>query len=59
MFYISKRHGLRYQFVCELRDAIFIPDHQDKARIDAWGVTQNPRLSYEKLWNISPQWVRE
>ena len=59
MFYISKRHGLRYQFVHELRDAIFIPDQQDKARIDAWGATQNPRLSYEKLRNISPQWVRE
>lgn len=59
MFYISKCHGLQYQFVCELRDAIFIPDQQDKAQIDTWGVTQNPRLSYEKLWNISPQWVRE
>ena len=59
MFYISKRHGLRYQFVRELQDAIFIPDQQDKAQIDAWGVTQNPQLSYEKLRNISPQWVRE
>jgi 3'-5' exonuclease len=59
MFYISRRHGLRYQFVRELRDAIFIPDQQDKARIDAWGATQNPRLSYEKLRNISPEWVRK
>lgn len=59
MFYISRRHGLRYQFVRELRDAIFIPDQRDKARIDAWGATQNPQLSYEKLRNISPQWVRE
>ena len=31
MFYISRRHGLRYQFVRELRDAIFIPDKEDKA----------------------------
>jgi len=55
MFNISRCHGLRYQFVRELRDAIFIPDQQDKAQIDAWGATQNPWLSYEKLWNISPE----
>ena len=59
MFYISRRHGLRYQFVRELWDAIFIPDQQDKAQIDAWGATQNPQLSYEKLRNISPEWIRK
>ena len=31
MFYISRCHGLQYQFVCKLQDAIFIPDQQDKA----------------------------
>ena len=59
MFYISRCHGLRYQFVRELRDAIFIPDKEDKARIDAWGATQNPQLSYKKLQNILLQWIRE
>ena len=42
MFYISETHALRKQFTRELRDAILIPDHEDKARINAWGATQSP-----------------
>jgi hypothetical protein len=42
MFYISATHGLRKQFTRELRDAIFVPDGVDKARINAWGATQIP-----------------
>jgi hypothetical protein len=59
MFYISRCHGLQYQFVHELWDAIFIPDQQDKAQIDAWGATQDSQLSYEKLYNISPEWIHK
>lgn len=58
MFYISATHGLRKQFTRELRDAIFIPDRADKARIDAWGATQNPPRTYESLRNSSPDWLR-
>ncbi|KAJ6546376.1 hypothetical protein B0H10DRAFT_2243630 [Mycena sp. CBHHK59/15] len=36
MFYISVVHGLRVEFARALRDAIFIPDATDKARIWLW-----------------------
>jgi hypothetical protein len=39
-FYISAAHGLRVEFCRALRDAIFIPDDEDKRRITAWGATQ-------------------
>lgn len=58
MFYISATHGLRKQFTRELRDAIFIPDKADKARINAWGATQTPPRTYETLRNSSPDWLR-
>ena len=58
MFYISATHGLRKQFTRELRDAVFILDKADKARIDAWGATQNPPRTYESLRNSSPDWLR-
>ncbi|KAJ7214561.1 hypothetical protein GGX14DRAFT_611156 [Mycena pura] len=47
MFYISVAHGLRVEFTRALRDAIFIPDPVDKARIIAWGAAQSP----SKDWN--------
>lgn len=59
MFYLSASHSLRLQFTRELRDAIFVPDEDDKARINSWGATQNPPKTYERLRNSSPQWVRE
>ncbi|KIM48834.1 hypothetical protein M413DRAFT_87201 [Hebeloma cylindrosporum] len=59
MFYISATHSLRAHFTRELRDAIFVPDQEDKQRINAWGETQNPPQKYETLRNSSPRWIRE
>jgi hypothetical protein len=59
MFYISATHSLRAHFMCELRDAIFVPDQSDKERINAWGATQTPPKSYAILRNTSPWWIRE
>lgn len=59
MFYISATHGCRKQFARDLRDAIFIPDLEDKARINAWGALQNPVTSYDILRNSSPDWLRK
>lgn len=59
MIYIPATHGLRKQFTRELRDAVFIPDKEDRERIDAWGATQTPRVSYNKLRNASPEWIRK
>jgi hypothetical protein len=57
MFYISVAHGLRVEFARALRDAIFIPDAEDKARIIAWGQQQNPPRTWEDLVRKSSDWV--
>lgn len=59
MFYISRRHGLRKEFARELRNAIFIDDKDDKARINAWGATQNPKRDFEELQRTSSAWVQK
>ncbi|KAJ7456342.1 hypothetical protein B0H11DRAFT_2244021 [Mycena galericulata] len=57
MFYFSVIHGLRVEFTRALRDAIFIPDAADKARIETWGLRQSPPKNWETLVRVSPQWV--
>ncbi|KAF7377554.1 3'-5' exonuclease domain-containing protein [Mycena sanguinolenta] len=57
MFYISVVHGLRIEFARALRDAIFIPDPVDKARIIAWGRRQNPPQDWNSLLRSSSQWL--
>ncbi|KAJ7921075.1 hypothetical protein B0H13DRAFT_2418703 [Mycena leptocephala] len=57
MFYISVAHGLRVEFARALRDAIFIPDAENKARIVAWGQQQNPPRTWEDLVRKSSDWV--
>ncbi|EKM73567.1 hypothetical protein AGABI1DRAFT_134505 [Agaricus bisporus var. burnettii JB137-S8] len=59
MFYLSVTHGLRKQFTRELRDAIFIPDEEDRIRVNTWGAQQNPPQTYESLRNSSPQFLRQ
>ncbi|KAK7453314.1 hypothetical protein VKT23_011990 [Stygiomarasmius scandens] len=48
-FYIPVNHGLRLDFALALRDAIFIPDSQDKARITAWASSQKLPKTWEQL----------
>lgn len=55
MFYISRSHGLRYDFANALRDAMFIPNLEDKQRIEAWGATLSPPLSFEDIRKQSPK----
>ncbi|KAJ7495199.1 hypothetical protein FB451DRAFT_1163938 [Mycena latifolia] len=57
MFYISVVHGLRIEFARALRDAIFIPDAADKARIIAWGLRQSPPKDWATLLHTSSQWL--
>jgi hypothetical protein len=59
MFYISRRHGLRKEFARELRNAIFIDDKDDQARINAWGAIQNPKCSFVEFRRRSPTWVQK
>ncbi|KIK50165.1 hypothetical protein GYMLUDRAFT_253216 [Collybiopsis luxurians FD-317 M1] len=55
--YISVSHGLRVDFCFALRDAIFLPDIQDKNRIEAWGSIQDPPVTFAYLMRTRPQWV--
>ncbi|KAJ3816731.1 hypothetical protein F5880DRAFT_1618992 [Lentinula raphanica] len=57
MFYISTSHGLRVDFSCALRDAIFIPDSADRDRITTWASRQDPPLTWEYLVRTRPKWV--
>jgi hypothetical protein len=57
MLYISRMHGLRVEFSRALRDAIFIPDEQDKQRIIAWGLLQDPSQTWTMILCQNPGWL--
>ncbi|KAJ7477407.1 hypothetical protein FB451DRAFT_1396396 [Mycena latifolia] len=57
MFYISVVHSLRIEFARPLRDAIFIPDAADKARIITWRLSQSPPTDWDTLVRTSSQWL--
>ncbi|KAF5381364.1 hypothetical protein D9615_008300 [Tricholomella constricta] len=56
-FYISATHGLLREFAIALRDAIFIPDTTDKARIVAWGRAQKPPQSWDDIIFKRAHWL--
>ena len=57
MLYIPQGHGLRIEFARALRDAIFIPDKEDKARITAWALQQDPPKTWATLVQQSANWL--
>lgn len=57
MFYIAKGHGLRIEFSRALRDAIFIPDKDDRRRITAWGSAQVPPRSWDEMLRTNTTWL--
>ncbi len=58
MLYISRVHGLRYAFANALRDAIFVPDKQDKENITRYLSTlPAPRNSWDYMVRTAPRWV--
>lgn len=57
MFYISTAHGLRLDFVQALRDALFIPDKDDKRRILAWASKQEPPQTWDYLLRHKSKWL--
>ncbi|KAG6835921.1 hypothetical protein H0H93_013330 [Arthromyces matolae] len=56
-FYISSSHGLLQEFSTALRDALFIWDQSDKARLIAWGRMQNPPLSWDDIVFNRSHWL--
>lgn len=57
MFYISASHGLRLAFARALRDAIFLLDPDDVARITHWAQSLEKPLTFEELWTYHTRWV--
>jgi hypothetical protein len=55
--YIPPTHALSVEFARALRDAIFIPDEDDKQRISAYALTLNPPVSFDALVRTCPAWV--
>jgi hypothetical protein len=56
-FYISTTHGLRISFARALRDALFVPDKEDKQCISAWAASQKPPMTFDELVRKRPAWV--
>ncbi|KAK0504943.1 hypothetical protein EDD18DRAFT_1060502 [Armillaria luteobubalina] len=54
MVYISRVHGLHVPFAQAFRDALFIPNSEDKARIEVWleskGLKWKDMLCYKSRW---------
>ncbi|KAJ7586237.1 hypothetical protein C8J56DRAFT_1052609 [Mycena floridula] len=57
MIYIPRGHGLRYEFAEALRDAIFIPDKEDKQRIVAWASALKPPVEWKYLLKYRARWL--
>jgi hypothetical protein len=55
MFKISVHHGLRRPFARALRDAIFIPDEEDKAAVSQ--VLETRHIGFEEMVLRDPGWV--
>jgi len=58
MLYIPRNHGLRIEFARALRDAMFIPDNDDKQRIIAWGSIQDPPQTWAMIYYQRTAWVK-
>ncbi|KJA22277.1 hypothetical protein HYPSUDRAFT_202294 [Hypholoma sublateritium FD-334 SS-4] len=57
MLRILTVHGLRNEFARALRDGIFIPDKEDRARVAAYGATLQPPMTFEELRASKPTWL--
>ncbi len=55
MVYISRVHGLRIPFAQAFRDALFIPNIEDKACIETWLRTKN--LEWEDMLRYKSAWL--
>jgi len=59
MIYIPKSHGLHVTFSRALRDAIFLPDAEDKKRIVSFLACQNPPMTWNECLQSNPQFIKK
>src|ERR1700694_1082450 len=55
MIDIPKDHGLKKEFSRRLRDALFVPDRDDRARVEAFLATQG--TTWEEKFEVDPAWI--
>ena len=58
MIYISRSHGLCVMFTCALRDAIFLPDPEDKRRIEAYLSRLERPVTWEECLRSRPTFLK-
>ncbi|KAF6743937.1 hypothetical protein DFP72DRAFT_1079352 [Ephemerocybe angulata] len=58
MIHIQKNHGLRVTFARALRDAIFLPDAEDKRKLESVLARQTPPLTYDEGLRRNPQMIK-
>ena len=59
MISIPKTHGLRVKFSRALRDAIFLPDPEDKRQIESYLARQSPPLTFEQKLQSKPSFIKK
>ena len=59
MISISKTHGLRVKFSQALRDAIFLPNPEDKQQIESYLARQSPPLTFEQKLQKNPSFIKK
>lgn len=59
MISIPKTHGLRVKFSRALRDAIFLPDPEDKQRIESYLACKSPLLTFEQKLQSNPSFIKK
>lgn len=57
MFNIPRKHGLRREFARALRDAFYIFDAVDVARLMKWATSLDPNRTFLQLFEQNPRWV--
>jgi hypothetical protein len=59
MIYIPKSHGLCVTFSRALRDAIFLPDAEDKKHLVSFLACQNPPMTWNECLQSNPQFIKK
>ncbi|KAF8876293.1 hypothetical protein CPB84DRAFT_1852998 [Gymnopilus junonius] len=59
MIYIPKSHGLCVTFSRALRDAIFLPDAEDKRHIMTYLASQDPPMTWDECLQSNPKFIKK
>ncbi|KAH6903571.1 hypothetical protein BKA70DRAFT_1433611 [Coprinopsis sp. MPI-PUGE-AT-0042] len=57
MLQLSPKHGLRADFSRALHDILFVPNEEDRVRINAWAEAQTPPTTFDQLRATRPCWL--